>query len=149
MSLAIALLLVVPRRLRPAAAVVGLAFVLGMSYSLITVGSHFPSDVLGAYFFAAGASLCLLAGSAIHEARDRATAMRETSPDTGQETLTIAIASVAGGGAIVLGAALLAGPFRIMEFAEANTRASLVAGSLALAATAVIAGTAITVARET
>jgi len=153
MSLTIGLLLVTPQRLRIVAAAVGLLLVLGVSYSLIAIGSHFPSDVLGAYFFAAATSLLLLAGARTYEARYPAGPGREVARiAAGERTTTIAAVPAAAGAAIavapVVGATLMLGPARLLAFAEANTSAIGVAGTLAVAATALIAGAAITVARE-
>ena len=46
-SLAVALLLVAPPRMRPAAAAAGIAFTLAMAVAVIVLHWHFPSDVLG------------------------------------------------------------------------------------------------------
>jgi membrane-associated phospholipid phosphatase len=69
MSLAIALVVVMPPRLRPSAAAVGGLFVLAMSYSIIALGWHFPSDVAGGYLLATGWALVLLA--ALRASHDR------------------------------------------------------------------------------
>ncbi len=47
-SLAAALVLVVPSRLRPLAAAAGTAFVLAVGIGLVVIKAHYPSDVLGA-----------------------------------------------------------------------------------------------------
>ena len=62
MSLAIALIVVVPARLRPLAAVVGMGLALGVSFSIVSLGWHLPSDVAGGFLLATGWSLVLLAG---------------------------------------------------------------------------------------
>ncbi|HYI36942.1 MAG TPA: phosphatase PAP2 family protein [Thermoleophilaceae bacterium] len=69
MTLAIALVLVVSPRLRPAAAVVGAALALGVSFSVVSMGWHFPSDVIGGFLLATGWSLVLLAGLRALDAR--------------------------------------------------------------------------------
>ena len=45
MALALAFVLVVPARLRPATATVGALFAIAVSYSFLTLGWHYPSDV--------------------------------------------------------------------------------------------------------
>ncbi len=62
MSLAIALVLVVSPRLRPLAALVGSALALSVSFSVVSQGHHFPSDVIGGFLLATGWTLVLLAG---------------------------------------------------------------------------------------
>ena len=69
MSLAIALVLVVSPRLRPLAALVGAALALGVSFSVVSMGWHFPSDVIGGFLLATGWTLVLLAGLRALEAR--------------------------------------------------------------------------------
>ena len=69
MSLGIALVLVVSPRLRPLAALVGAALALGVSFSVVSMGWHFPSDVIGGFLLATGWTLVLLAGLRVLEAR--------------------------------------------------------------------------------
>jgi membrane-associated phospholipid phosphatase len=52
MALGLCLLLVVPLRLRPAAAAFGGLFALAVGYSILILGSHAPSDVLGGFLMA-------------------------------------------------------------------------------------------------
>lgn len=152
MALAIGLLVVTPRRRRPIAAVVGLALVLGMSYSLIAAGVHFPSDVLGAYLFATGTGLCLLAGLQAFESRFTAGTAREAARGGATRALTatpaaalvlLAVLAVAAAAAIAI-----FGPGSLLAFARANTIAVVVAGALAVAATVLIAGAVLTVGRQ-
>jgi membrane-associated phospholipid phosphatase len=49
-SLGLALVLAAPPVLRPAAALVGAAYAAGVGLSLILLGWHFPSDVVGSFF---------------------------------------------------------------------------------------------------
>ena len=62
MAMAIALVVVMPSRLRPVAAVVAVALALSISFSVVALGGHFPSDVVGGYLLATGWALVLLAG---------------------------------------------------------------------------------------
>ena len=52
MALVLCLLLVVPMRLRPAAAAFGGLFALAVVYSILILGHHEPSDVLGGFLMA-------------------------------------------------------------------------------------------------
>jgi membrane-associated phospholipid phosphatase len=49
-SLAFALVLAAPAVVRPAAAVVGAAYAAGIGLSVVVVGWHYPSDVVGSFF---------------------------------------------------------------------------------------------------
>jgi membrane-associated phospholipid phosphatase len=52
MALALCAVLAVPARWRPAAATAGGLFALGVAYSILALGWHFPSDVIGGYLVA-------------------------------------------------------------------------------------------------
>jgi len=52
MALVLCLVLVVPRRMRPAAAAFGGLFALAVVYSILILGHHEPSDVLGGFLMA-------------------------------------------------------------------------------------------------
>ena len=66
-SLAFALVLAAPALVRPAAAVVGAAYAAGIGLSVVVVGWHYPSDVVGSFFicgfWAAVAALLLPAAA--------------------------------------------------------------------------------------
>jgi membrane-associated phospholipid phosphatase len=64
MSLALALVLVSPARLRPYVAAAGGLLAAGVGYSVLLLGWHYPSDVLGGYLMA-GAWTCLVAAVAL------------------------------------------------------------------------------------
>ncbi len=69
MSLALCFVLVVGPRLRPAAALAGAAYAIGVGYSLVAGGWHLPSDVLGGYLVAATFTLVGAAALAVLESR--------------------------------------------------------------------------------
>lgn len=65
-SLGLALVLAAPPVLRPAAALVGAAYAAGIGLSVILLGWHFPSDVVGSFFicgFWAAAIAAVLPGT--------------------------------------------------------------------------------------
>jgi hypothetical protein len=76
MSLALALVLVVPARARPAAAVGGFAYAALVGIGVVTAGWHRPSDVVGAYLvvtgWAAVAAAALLAWRGLARVRGAA-----------------------------------------------------------------------------
>jgi membrane-associated phospholipid phosphatase len=54
MMIGLCAVLVSPPRLRPLAALCGTALAVGVSYSILVLGWHFPSDVLGGFLVAGG-----------------------------------------------------------------------------------------------
>jgi membrane-associated phospholipid phosphatase len=86
-SLGLALVLAAPSVLRPAAALVGAAYAAGVGLSLILLGWHFPSDVVGSFF------VCGFWAAAIAAALPR----------------TVARPAISGAGALVGVAAVAAG----------------------------------------
>ena len=69
MSLALCLVLVVGPRLRPLAALAGAGYAIAVGYSLVVLGYHLPSDVLGGFLMAATFTLLGAAALAALEAR--------------------------------------------------------------------------------
>jgi membrane-associated phospholipid phosphatase len=131
MSLVLAAVLVSPARLRPVVAALGAALAIGVGYSVLAVGMHYPSDVLGGYLVAAtwglGTVAALLGAGRWRFASDRA----------GPERVSIWAALGAPGAvllaALVLCAALLIShPEVVMSYARAHE--SFVIGALGIAA---------------
>ncbi len=144
MSLAIAAVLIAPRAVRPLAAALAGAYVLAVSFSILVLGWHFPSDVVAGMLVATGFGCLALA------------ALREWGVETSEEP---GVGSPAGGafeewaagavaaallGAVAFGVALARGG-AIVAYARDNTAsvatalvvmalgASLLAGFVALA----------------
>jgi len=69
MMIALSAVLVSPRRLRPLVALLGTGLAIGVSYSILVLGWHFPSDVLGGFLVAGGATSLTLAALWWAEAR--------------------------------------------------------------------------------
>ena len=69
MAIALCLVLAAPARLRPLAALVGAGFALGVAFSVIALGWHFPSDAVGGFLLASGWALVLMAGLAYLDER--------------------------------------------------------------------------------
>jgi len=61
MMVALSAVLVSPRQLRPLVALLGTGLAIGVSYSILVLGWHFPSDVLGGFLVAGGAISLTLA----------------------------------------------------------------------------------------
>jgi membrane-associated phospholipid phosphatase len=123
MSLALALVIISPMRLRPLAAAAGGLLTVGTVYSILILHSHYPSDVIGGFLVATGwASLGTMALRP--EGRPSLRAL-VSGP-------ALAAAVLAGGGAL----AVALRPDAAFAYASANT--TFVAGALAIAAGALV-----------
>jgi membrane-associated phospholipid phosphatase len=155
MSLAIALLVVVPARLRPLAAVVGAGFSLAVSFSIVAFGWHFPSDVAGGYLLASCWALVLLAGLRAADrrfpersGRGRLGAVSRSATD---RLAALGLGAAAVGGALVLavaGVAVVA--FRgaaLLAYLQSHTATILVACAMALGALGLLGALALASAR--
>jgi membrane-associated phospholipid phosphatase len=150
MTIGIALVLVVSPRLRPLAAVVGAALALAVSFSVVSMGWHFPSDVIGGFLLATGWTLVLLAG--LRALDDRypertgrsALVRRSRTLVDGVAGAGLTVALVAGAlGAVALAAAMIA--FRlsdIVDYAQEHTAFVGVAAFLTISALALLGGLA-------
>jgi membrane-associated phospholipid phosphatase len=142
MSLALGAIVAAPRVLRAAIAVAGGVYAAGVGISLVALGWHYPSDVVGGYLVAAtwaAASLAFLRRRHERPERRRLAVRRERIG----LVLAAALAAVS---AVVLATTLARHP----EFAHAlRLRRSTVgtAGVLAVASLALVATTAV-LARE-
>ncbi len=122
-------------------AAIGALFAISVSYSILALGWHFPSDVIGGFFVA---SMWTLVAVAIVEALpDRGTAAESGGLQVRPEGLSAFGPMVVGAAAVsALVAAWVARPQAAASFAE--ERPWFVLGALAIAglATALAAGLA-------
>src|SRR4051794_20784325 len=134
LTVSLCAVLVAPRRLRPAVAVLGGVFAVAVAYAILILAWHFPSDVLGGFFVAA--TWVLLAVAVLLAARR--SLPEERRPDTARSPVLWPI-ELAVAIALVAGAAIgLARPDEVGRFAAENTTG--------LAALAVIAALALALA---
>jgi membrane-associated phospholipid phosphatase len=135
MSLALCSVLAAPARARPIVAALGALFAIAVSYSFLTLGWHYPSDVLGGYLVAT--AWTLLGIAALLAVRRRAPAefgLEPTEP-TERPSLTRTLrAPAAAVLAAVLSAALLflVRPHEVVGYAQAHS--TFVLGAAAIAA---------------
>lgn len=147
MSLAIALLIVVPARLRPLAAVVGAGFSLAVSFSIVAFGWHFPSDVVGGYVLAAFWALVLLAGLRAADQRfpersgRRRLAVASRSATDRVAAFGLGVAAVVGASVLALAGAavLLLRGGTLLGYLQTHTATIAVAGALMVAAVGLLA----------
>ncbi|MDX6696956.1 MAG: hypothetical protein QOE65_353 [Solirubrobacteraceae bacterium] len=135
MSLALCAVLVAPARLRPTAAVAGAAFAIGVSFGLLILGWHFPSDVLAGYLVAALFTLLAVAALRGAAARWPERTGREAAARWGALAGPTVAATVLA--AIPAAAVVLARPHDVAGYAAGHTAFVFVAGALAVTAVAV------------
>lgn len=142
MSLALAGVLVAPRRARWAAAVIGSGLALAVGASVVAVGWHFPSDVIAGYLLATGWALTIFAGlhelNLRHPATDRWT--RTTLARASDRIATGGLALLAAGAAVLAvlatAAVVLTDTSAAACFAREHTAFVVVAGGVASSALA-------------
>lgn len=144
MTVALCAVLVAPRALRPLVAVLGTGLAVGVSYSILVLGWHFPSDVLGG-FLVAGSWVCLaVAALWASEARTRSRPAAAPEPHAGPPTVGLLapaalLATTFAGALAVLGAR-----GRLVETYGA-AHLSFVAGALLIAGLAAVLPTAMAI----
>jgi membrane-associated phospholipid phosphatase len=141
MALALSAVLVAPARLRPAVAALGAGFAVAVSYSFLTLGWHYPSDVLGGFLIAATWTLLVVAPLLSLEARRG----REPSTIGGQRlslraALAPATAALAGIAALA-GLVALARPHEVIVYTRAHE--AFIVGASAIGALALVLATAV------
>ena len=130
MSLVLATVLVAPARFRPVVAALGGALAIGVGYSVLADGMHYPSDVIGGFLVAATWALCTVA--ALLAAEGRRPSAR-TSP--GRVSIRAALGPT---GAVLVAAVALAGllialrPHDVVSYADAHP--AFVVGAAGIAA---------------
>lgn len=155
MSLAIAFVVTVPTRLRPAAGALGLGLVIALSYSLVTLSSHLPSDVIGGYLLATAIALALLAGLRVAELRfpprqPRPSAAPVIERMAGKAVSVGLRAGLAVGVLatfVVLVVAARRAP-QVVDYAAAHTTFVVVAAAVAASATLLLVGLTTALSRQ-
>jgi membrane-associated phospholipid phosphatase len=148
MTLALALVLVAPRRYRPLAALVGAPFAIAMGLSVVLMGWHLPSDVFGGYLLAAAWCLAILAVLKVAERKERQTQTQPHAEPGAENGLAVATATGLVGLTAATGIAFSKAD-GIAIFAAEHTAATVVATGIALAGTATVAAIALVASRRT
>lgn len=138
MSLAVALVVVVGRRHRVAAALAGTAYAVAVGGATLTAGWHRPSDVMGAYL------VVLVWGSLataflVPDPTRSGRARRPGPPDSDEAVPVLAVLGVVLLGLAFAGAVAFAVARRSADLGAVDFRASYFAGLAAIAGTALLA----------
>jgi hypothetical protein len=144
MSLALAAVLISPRAHRPLVAALGGVFALAVSFSIMVLRWHFPSDVVGGYLVATAWALAALAALRYAQARwpERGTmrrAARGAMAAPRLRTLGWALAAIVAAGAVLVASRL----HEVASFAHRYTALVAVAGGIAVCAVLLLAGVAV------
>jgi membrane-associated phospholipid phosphatase len=132
MSLALSCVLAGPPRLRPFVAAMGAAFAVAVSYSFLTLGWHYPSDVLGGFLVAGIWTLLAVAGVFTANARRPQVASAELV-QRGSIREALGPPSAALLGAVALAAVVvIARPQEVAAYARAHE--TFVVGASAIGA---------------
>jgi membrane-associated phospholipid phosphatase len=138
MALALCAVLVAPPRWRPTAAVAGAAVAVAVSYALLSLGWHFPSDVLGGYLVAAMWTAGALAALWAADARWPARTGREAAVRWGAALAPATVGVLAP--LLAVSVIALARPYGALHYAQAHTTFVFVAAVIAAAAAATAGG---------
>jgi membrane-associated phospholipid phosphatase len=141
MSLALCCVLAAPARWRPTIAALGAAFTLGVCYSFLSLGWHYPSDVFGGFLVAGTWTMVAVAGIYAVDARWPRRTREAAEPVSVRQALVPQAVLVAA--ALVTAALVaLARPHRVLDYVSAHELFVVVAAAIAVLA--VVVATAIT-----
>lgn len=143
MSLALGLVLATSARRRPVAGAIGALFAVAVSYSFLTLGWHYPSDVLGGFLVAVIWTQLAVVGVVLADARQ---ARRAAPPARRSVALRAALppsAAAVAGVAAVAGLVALWDPHRVIAYASGHP--AFIAGAATIAALAFGLSTAVMV----
>jgi membrane-associated phospholipid phosphatase len=147
MSLALCLVVSVPARVRPLVAALGAAFAIAVCYAFLTLGWHFPTDVLGGFLVAATWTCAGVAGLSALEERNPRTESSEagalSSPASLRATLGPPAAALAAGIALI-GVIALVRPHGVVSYARAHE--AFIVGAAGIAVLGLILATGLAVA---
>jgi membrane-associated phospholipid phosphatase len=140
MALALTAVLVVGPRLRPLVVGIGALFAIAVSYSLLSLGWHYPSDVLGGYLVAAGWTGLAVAALSLREAPAPAVAARRALAKFEWASALGLLVVVAIAALVAL---LVLSPERTFDYVRDHKAFTAVAAAIAAAGVAVAGGVAL------
>jgi membrane-associated phospholipid phosphatase len=140
MSISLAALVIVPRAFRPLVATIGALFTVGVSFSILILQWHFPSDIVGGYLIATAWGLTSLAALRyVNERWPQRGTMRQAARAAlpAPSPATIGRAALAAAAIVALVAASRA--HQVATFADRHTALIAVASAIAVAAAVLLA----------
>jgi membrane-associated phospholipid phosphatase len=139
MSLVLALTIVAPARLRPLIAGLGAVFAAAVGYALLTLGSHYPTDIFGGFLVAATWALLTAGALSTFEWRIGRSA-RLSRRLSFQEVLTPPIAALIS--AVVLATVVVfSDPHAVVSYVRTNS--AFIAGVAVIAALSTVVATGV------
>jgi membrane-associated phospholipid phosphatase len=145
MTLALCLVLIVPRRLRPLAAAVGGCFAVAVVYSLMVLGWHLPSDSVAGLLVATSWTFLVLAAARLAERRRPAPVRRE--PPLSPVAVLWPVVAVSVFAVVAVFAIAASRPDQTLGMAAAHTSFVLGAPLLGALALALAGGVALSLRR--
>jgi membrane-associated phospholipid phosphatase len=141
MSLALTCVLAVPRRLRPKVAALGAVFAIAVCYSFLTLGWHYPSDVLGGFLVAATWTLLGVGALLLSDPRTRGRASEEAAEPVSVQAALAPVAATLAAAAALACLIVLVRPHEVVNYAQSHT--VFVVGAAAIGAAAVALATGV------
>jgi membrane-associated phospholipid phosphatase len=135
MAIVLAALIVAPRALRPLVAAGGALFALAVGFSIIALGWHMPSDIVGGYLVATIWCLTALAALRAIEARWPESGTIRAAARSALPTAVAPAAAVIAAAAVAVG---LARVEAVARFAGAYTAATVAVIGISLCAAALV-----------
>jgi membrane-associated phospholipid phosphatase len=150
MSFTLCMVVAVSARWRPFVAALGAAFAIAVCYAFLTLGWHFPTDVLGGFLVAATWTLAGVAGLSLLAAHSPRAAAATTDVHATRLSLRATLgppaAAIVAGIALV-GVVLLARPHGVVSYARAHEAFMVGAGAIAVLGLTLATGLALALRR--
>jgi membrane-associated phospholipid phosphatase len=143
MAISLAILMIVPRAYRPLTAALGVLFSVAVTFSVLLLNWHFPSDIVGGFLVATAWGLVTIA--ALRYANERWPAKGSMRRAARAALPAPSAATIAKIGLVLAAIACIAAAgsaHRIASFADRHTALVAVASAIAVAALVLLAGVA-------
>jgi membrane-associated phospholipid phosphatase len=140
MTLSLAFVIIVPRAFRPLAACLGAIFTVAVSFAVLILAWHFPSDIVGGYLIATAWGLATFAAlRAVNERWPEAGTVRHAARAALPAPSAATLARVGLGAAVIAALVAASRAQQIASFADRHTAATAVASAIAVAAAVLLA----------